>query len=156
MNSVSGTLRVPLGAGTPPASGYPVPVALNRRGVALIVVLAGLAVTMVMFLAATKLILVQRKTIELTARQIQASWLAESGVQRAAARLAADANYRGETWNVSAEELGGRSGGSVTIHVEQPPDQPGRRTVHIDADFPSDPQQRARVSREITIRIKPE
>jgi hypothetical protein len=128
---------------------------IPRTGVALIVVLAGLTVTMVMFLAATKLFLVQRKTIELTARQVQASWLAESGTQRAAARLAADANYRGETWNVSAEELGGRSGGVVTIHVEKSPDKADRRTVHIDADFPSDPQQRARVSREVSLRIKP-
>ena len=122
-----------------------------KQGAALIVVLAGLAVTMVMFLAAMKLILVQRKSIELTAWRIQANWLAESGIQRAAARLAADANYRGESWNVSAEELGGRDGGAVTIRVEPTPDKADRRTVRVDADYPSDPQQRARVTRDVTL-----
>jgi hypothetical protein len=108
-----------------------------------------------MFITTMKLFLVQQKTIELNARQIQAGWLAESGIQRAAARLAADANYRGETWNVSAEDLGGRDAGAVAIRVEQPPGKPDRRTVHVEADYPSDPQQRARVMRDATLQIKP-
>jgi Tfp pilus assembly protein PilX len=124
----------------------------RRRGVALIVVLAGMAVAAVMFLAATKLILVQRRTVELNSRQIQAGWLAESGVQRAAARLAADASYRGETWTISAEELDGRDDGAVTIRVEPVPGKPDRRAVHVQADYPSDAQQRVRETREATIR----
>jgi type II secretory pathway component PulK len=124
----------------------------SRRGAALVVVLVGLAVATVMFLAAMKQILVQKKTIALNSRQIQAGWLAESGAQRAAARLAADANYRGETWSISAEELEGRDGGTVTIRVAAAPGKPDRRAVHVEADYPSDPQERVRETRDIVLR----
>ncbi len=130
-------------------------VGCRRRGAAIVVVLAGLAAATVMFVAATKLMLVQQKTIELRSRQVQAGWLAESGVQRAAARLAADANYRGETWQISPADLNGRDGGTVAIRVTPLPDKPDRRAVHIDADYPADPQDRARETRDITIRTQP-
>ncbi len=118
-----------------------------RRGTALVVVLAGLAVATVMFVAAMKLIVVQHKTIELNSRQIQAGWLAESAVQRAAARLAADANYRGETWKISAADLEGRDDATVAIRVKLVPGKADRRAVRVQADYPSDPQQRARDAR---------
>jgi hypothetical protein len=122
------------------------------RGTALILVLVGLAVTTLIFMAAIKMILIQRKTIELNSRQIQARWLAESGVERAAARLAADAKYEGETWNISAQELGGRDGGKVNIKVEEVPDKPDHRKVHIEADYPTEPELRARETRDVTLR----
>jgi type II secretory pathway component PulK len=126
-----------------------------RKGTALILVLVGLGVTTLIFMAAMKMILVQRKSIELNSRQIQSRWLAESGIERAAARLAADAKYEGETWNVSAEDLGGRDGGKVTIKVEQVPGKPGRRTVHVEADYPPEPELRARETRDVTLRAGP-
>jgi type II secretory pathway component PulK len=118
----------------------------------MIVVLLAMAMATIIFLATLKMIAVQRKTIALGARQIQAGWLADSGVERAAARLAADANYRGETWNISPEDLDGRDGGTVAIRVEDIPGKPGRRAVHVEADFPPDPQQRAREVRDVIIR----
>ena len=124
----------------------------SRRGTALVVVLAGLAVTTIMFIAAMKLIVVQHKTIELNLRQIQASWLAESGVERAVARLAADAKYRGETWKVSAADLGGRDDGTVAIRAEPVAGKADRRTIRVQADYPADPMQRVRETREVTIR----
>jgi hypothetical protein len=124
-----------------------------RKGTALVVVLVGLAVTTLLFMAAMKMIAVQRKTIELGSRQIQAGWLADSGIQRAVARLADDKNYHGETWHISAKDLGGRDGGLVTIKVEQVPDKSDRRAVHVVADFPPEPEQRARETRDVTIKI---
>ncbi len=118
------------------------PFGAPRCGSALVVVLVGLAVTTLLFMAAMKMILVQRKTIELNARQIQAGWLADSGIERAIARLAADANYRGETWKVSAEDLGGRDGGIITIKAEQVPGKTDRRAVKVEADYPPEPEQR--------------
>jgi hypothetical protein len=104
------------------------------------------------------MILVQHKTIELNARQIQAGWLAESGVQRAEARLAADAHYRGETWKISAADFGNESAvddGLVTIRVEPVAGKPDRRAVHVEADFPFDPVQRARETRDTIIKAGP-
>ena len=40
----------------------------------------------------------QRVLIRSEERTLQAEWLAESGVERAVARLAGDTSYRGETW----------------------------------------------------------
>jgi type II secretory pathway component PulK len=124
-----------------------------RRGAAMVMILTALALATMIFLAAAKLTIVQRRTIELSARQVQAEWLAESGVQRAAARLAADPKYRGETWNIAAEEFGGRDGGMVTIRVEDVPGKSDRRTLHVEADYPPDPEQRARQTRDVLVKV---
>ena len=76
----------------------------RTRARRMVVVLVGLAVATMIFLSVLKLIAVQRQSVELQTRQIQAGWLAESAVQRACARLSAEANYRGETWNISAQD----------------------------------------------------
>lgn len=168
MNKVAGTFRVPSAIKSRPrASSQPVTpsggrhtarACYRRCGAALIVVLAGLSLAAVTFLAVTRMILIQHKTIELSARQIQAAWLAESGVQRAAARLAANATYRGETWKLSAADLGGGQrapvdDASVTIRVEPVPGKPDRRAVSVQADFPSDPVLRAREKRAVELRV---
>ena len=133
-------------AGWQPAPRY-------RRGAVLVVVLIGLAVTTTIFLSVLKLIAVERQAVELQTRQIQAGWLAESAVQRAAARLATAANYRGETWHISARELGGRDAATITIRVDDVPGKTDRRTVHVEADYPDDPSQRAREGRNVIVRI---
>ena len=119
-------------------------------------VLIGLAVATMIFLSVLKLIAVQRQSVELQTRQIQAGWLAESAVQRAAARLSAEANYRGETWNISAQDIGGRDGATIAIRVDDVPGKSDRRTVHVEADYPDDPYQRARQSREVIVSVKAE
>jgi hypothetical protein len=124
----------------------------RRPGTALVVVVAALSIMTLMFIAAAKMILVQQKSIELNSRQLQANWLATAGIQRAAARLADDAKYQGETWDIPAKDFGGRDGGTITIRVEQVPAKPDRRAVRIQADYPSDPQLRARVTRDVILR----
>ena len=128
----------------------------HGKGMALIVVLIGLAVATTIFLAVLKLIAVQRQTVELQTRQIQAGWLAESGVQRASARLSVEASYRGETWNIPAQDIGGRDGAAIVIRVDEIAGQPARRMVHVEADYPNDPYLRARQSREAIVIVKAE
>ena len=55
--------------------------------------------------------------------------------------MAADANYRGETWKISAADLEGRDDGTVAIRVKPVPGKADRRAVRVQADYPSDPQQ---------------
>jgi hypothetical protein len=88
-------------------------------------------------------------------RRLQAEWLAESALDRAAARLNDDANYAGETWTIPAERLGSRDGGSVRIVVDPVPDHPDRRVVRARADFPADGPRRVRHSRSLTITVRP-
>jgi type II secretory pathway component PulK len=120
----------------------------------LVVVLIGMAVAMAIFFSALKMIAVQRQSVELQTRQIQAGWLAESAVERACARLSAEANYRGETWNIPATDLGGRDGATVAIRVDDLADKPDRRTIRVEADYPTEPDQRTRQSREVTVPLK--
>ncbi len=77
--------------------------------------------------------------------------MAESALDRAAARLAADPGFRGETWNIPAERLGGRDAGVVRIEVLAVPDHADRRLVRARADYPTTGTRRARESREIAI-----
>jgi type II secretory pathway component PulK len=125
----------------------------RHRGIAMVVVLLGLVVTITIFLSVLKLIAVQRQSVELQTRQIQAAWLAESAVERAAARLTAEASYRGETWSIPAGEFGGRDGATVVIRVEDAISKSKQRTIHVDADYPEIADQRVRQSREVTVRI---
>jgi type II secretory pathway component PulK len=125
----------------------------RSRGAAVIVMLGGMAVATMIFLSVLKLLAVQRQSVELQTRQIQAGWLAESGVERACAQLSSQGSYRGETWILSAKELGGRDGATIVIRVDDVAGKPDRRAVHVEAAYPDDPQQRARQNREVIVPI---
>ena len=77
----------------------------RRRGAVLIVVLVCLAVAAAISVVVVRQIAMERHGVQMNQRGLQASWLAEAGVERAAARLAADPKYAGETWIISAKEL---------------------------------------------------
>jgi hypothetical protein len=87
----------------------------------------------------------QRALVRSEERRLQADWLADSGVERALARLSDDPGYRGETWALSAQELGGSDAGVVTITVDAP------RLVIVQADYPVDPTLRVRSRRQVTL-----
>jgi hypothetical protein len=87
-------------------------------------------------------------------RRLQAEWLAESGLSRAAARLAEGRDYPGETWEIPAEAIGGGEPAVVTIAVEIPAGQPDRRSVRVRADYPRG-DHRARVSKRVVIDLGP-
>jgi hypothetical protein len=86
----------------------------------------------------------------------QAQWLAEAALERAAARLKASPDYKGETWTIAAEELDGRHAGVVRIEVKPAGDDDAAapRKVRVEADFPDHPTHRARAGKEIEIRVE--
>ena len=116
----------------------------RRHGIVLLVILAGLAIAGVVIFSVLKSAAAQRELLQTQYRQAQAAWLADSALERAAARLAADPAYRGETWTVTAAELTGTAGGRVVIVVEPVAGEPARRRVRAAADYPDSPQFRAR------------
>jgi hypothetical protein len=95
-----------------------------------------------------------REAIRGEERRLQAEWLAESGLARASARLAEGRDYAGETWEIPAEAIGGPDPAVVTIAVETPDGQPGRRRVRVRADFPRG-DLRARVGKQVVIDLGP-
>ena len=126
-----------------------------RRGMLAIAVLVCLVVLMLIAGALLRVGLVHRDQVRAQERRLQAEWLAEAGLRRALARLDADADYTGETWNIDARALGAADAATVAIAIERPPRDPKARTIRVRADYPTDPNRRTRCSRQITISDTP-
>ena len=94
-----------------------------------------------------------RTQAKIEAAALQAEWLAESGLERAAAKLADDANYAGETWNVAAEDLDTRHAGQVEIQVA-PSQQSGQKSIQVTAQYPAGQTPSATRSKRIEVNIK--
>lgn len=125
----------------------------QRRGIALVLVLACLFVVALAGMALLRSAANQYRQLRLERQRLQAFWLAESGVLRAAARLNQPADYVGETWNVPADQLDGVSAGSVRIEIQDVPGQPKQRLVLVQAHFPDAADRGAVQRRKILITL---
>lgn len=122
----------------------------RRRAFVLLVALAALAVATVLFGIWLRASLAAARTQRQQEQRLQAEWLAQSALQRAAAQLRLDRTYQGETWQVSRTELAGVGAGRVTIAIE-PAAQPARRKINVRAQYPSDRPSSAAYSKSLTI-----
>lgn len=93
-------------------------IARQRRGIAVIIIIAVLAMTMAFAGVWARRIVMEQRAARRAEEQQQARWLAEAGVRRAAARLSADPAYAGETWLIDAAEIDRPSPAEVEIVVE--------------------------------------
>lgn len=89
----------------------------SRRGLALLAVLAALAIVMTVTGLWVRSVLDLRRRQRSVEERGQAVQLAESGLRRAAAQLARDRKYEGETWVAPADELGASYNAVVQIRV---------------------------------------
>ena len=122
----------------------------QSRGLTVVAVLVCLIIITIMAGALLRVGLAQRERANAQEHRLQAEWLAESGIQRAIARLAADPGYTGETWEVPARDLDSDDA-LVTITIEPARGVARGRAVRVQADYPRDPNRRARHSRVIDI-----
>jgi len=128
----------------------------GRRGAVIVPVLVCFILIMLISAALLQLVFTERGLDRREEWHIQAEWLAEAGLERAAARLSASRDYQGETWEVAANDLGGKDVGRVTIAVETPKDEQALRRVIVQADYPTVPERRARQRRSLVIDLGPE
>ena len=117
----------------------------------MVVVLVCLTVAGIMLVVVARQAGIARRTVDRSLRSAQAQWLTEAGVERAVARLAADPAYAGETWHVSAQELGGRDDAEVRIKIKKVAGRPGRLPVGVEADYPRDALLRCRRVKQIEV-----
>jgi hypothetical protein len=108
----------------------------GRRGVIMLMLLVVFGISLAMCGAWTRAILRNRQVQRLAEEQIQAAWLADAGVRRAAASLAVDAIYKGETWRVASSDLSRPGAATVVIRVEPVADAPGRSRITARASYP--------------------
>jgi len=110
-----------------------------------------LVVAMTLFGLWAKAAVREHRQLEYRALELQAIRLAEAGLGRGMARLAADPTYAGETWTISATELDRPQGAEVRIRVvpSESADRPAR--IEATADFPAGAVRRARHTKQIDI-----
>lgn len=121
----------------------------NRNGTALIIAMICLLLASVLTVSLVQVAVLQREQVQRDEWQLQAEWLAESAVDRAAARLRAASEYEGETWRPQFPEETDPLG-RIEISVERA-DEPGRVRVTAVADVPDDPHERARVRKSVIV-----
>jgi type II secretory pathway pseudopilin PulG len=121
-----------------------------RRGFVLIAILATFAIMAMLAGVWARAILQQSHQQRLDQERVQARWLAEAGVRRAAALLAANPAYAGDTWQVDALQLSRAEGAAVVITVE-PAAAAGQVRIVAQASYPRD---NARVRETKTVVFK--
>ncbi len=112
------------GAGRPSPSAVPQTKRSRRRdGIVLIAALMCLMVSSLAVASIFRIVRTQRRQTTQRAVELQASWLAEAGIQRAIAQLAVHPAYDGENWRIdvpfSRAVPGDRPASNTTGNVGQ-------------------------------------
>lgn len=128
----------------------------SRRGAFLVVALICLVLATSMVGVLLSLVRTHHRQVASQQAELQAEWLSESALARAAFRLRRDQTYSGETWTIDAAELGGQTSAEVVIEVQKLVNQPDARTVLVKAAYGSGPGQTVRRARESTVVISQE
>jgi Tfp pilus assembly protein PilX len=116
----------------------------RRRGAALVIAMIALLLVGVLAAELARSAVMQHEQVAREEWQIQAEWLAESGLDRAAVMLAADSEYRGEVW-LPASDGSETPVGRVLIEIEGSDEEV--LAIRVVADVPEATQRRVRVSR---------
>jgi hypothetical protein len=133
----------------------------SRRGSIFPIFLISLILVAATAAALVRTTLTQRSLVRTEELRLQADWLVHSASARAAAKLAGDATYSGETWSLSAEELGQKHGATVEIAVSTIDDNPTRRDlspqknrqVDITVNYPPEGNPRVRLTRQVFVQV---
>jgi hypothetical protein len=116
----------------------------------LIVALVCLLVVMALIGSLLQGTLRARRQLHAERDRRQAELLLQAGIDRAALRLAGEADYRGETWELPAESISGVAAGQVTIETSRAAnDSPWQ--IHAVAEYPAGSPRSVRRSRTILV-----
>jgi hypothetical protein len=123
------------------------------QGTVLVAALVALVIVMAMLGVMLQSSLRNRRQLHAERDRRQCELLLQAGVERAAYRLANDAEYQGETWRLAADEITNQGEGEVVITASPMSDEESWR-VHVVAEFPLGSERSIRRSR--TCQIIPE
>lgn len=135
-----------------------------RHGLTMIILIAFFAVSTTMLSVWLRSAVDHRRQMVRWHRRSQASWLADAGVRRAAARLLREGSeYQGEHWRIDSAELGGRFAAEVVIRIEFDDQideivaEPTKRLrIIATADYPADSELRARSTKSVAFQLPDE
>jgi type II secretory pathway pseudopilin PulG len=134
-----------------------------RRGLTAVAVLVCLVIVTMISGALLKIGVAHRDFVRGQERKLQAEWLAQSGIDRARARLAVQPDYTGETWKLAPRDLNlsepdsTSNGPAALVHIAvERPENSGNaqgRLIKVQADYPPDAPRRARHSTQILVEL---
>ena len=124
------------------------------RGVALIVVIVTISISLTLFGLWARNIVRDHRRVENHYFRAQAARLAEAGLKLAIARRAANPEFQEETWSIPAESLDGTHAATVQIRI-QPTDDAETLRYEATAQYPTGMERRAQISKRIETSISP-
>ena len=126
----------------------------RRKGAILAAALVTLLVVTLMAGAILRSYLHAHRQLRREQDQLQAEWLAESALARAAAQLRANPDYRGETWKMELTSATGEAAaGRVAVTIDSESDDSPSLRISVAAHFPEDDLKRALVERELIVPV---
>jgi type II secretory pathway component PulK len=128
----------------------------SRRGAFTVIVLVALLVVGMLVASLLRMALLQDRQLGYERLRLQASWLAESGLERAVSRSVADPGYAGETWRLEPGQLESSSAAAVVIRIEKEETNSRLRKIFVEAVYPEEGPHQARLTRETTVVISKE
>ena len=120
---------------------------------ALVFVLVCMTVVIISLLAMVQRVTMSHRMGLQRERQIQARWLVEAGLDRAAARLRTQSTYEGESWQPQVDGIGGRGPAKVDIVVEAT-EVTNQLRVHVTAFYPDQDGLRIRAEQVVYVHSK--
>lgn len=123
----------------------------ERRGLIAVIFLVVLLLVSLTMASLVRAMLTQRELVRSGSIRVQADWLAQSALNRAAARLKAEPAWSGETWNLTAEELRQTNAAAITIEVRKDESRSTRRQVRVTVVSPPEGPPRVRLQRTYAV-----
>jgi hypothetical protein len=121
----------------------------ERRGAVLIIALVCLVLIAAMGGTLVRWAAMEHKLLRAQESESQARWLAEAGIERAAAQLAANADYDGETWNIDAAQLPCGEAARVRLTITPIENRTQRSTIEVDVECGLEGSAPAKLHKEV-------
>jgi Tfp pilus assembly protein PilX len=110
----------------------------SREGVVIIIVVVSLITVSLISGTMIKQSMTTEKQSQRESNRVQATWLAESGIERGLYRLKTNKDYTGETWKISDKEAGMRDAGEVLISILDSQNPENGQQIKVTATYPAE------------------
>lgn len=123
---------------------------MGRRGAILVFAMIALLVVTMLGASLMRSAMMSLRQLQREQMNLQATWLADAGCQRALSRLRQDTKYDGEDWTIPADQL--KSGAArVRITITTDHESAGQRVVTAIAEYPQKNLQSVRISKRLVL-----
>ncbi|WP_417379983.1 hypothetical protein [Gimesia sp.] len=108
----------------------------TRQGAVLVIVMVCLLLISLVMASLLKSTMMQRRQMLKEQLQVQADWLVESALERAAQQRLTNPEYEGEVWQIDPEELGTRYAASAEIVLKPEGEADRRLSIQARVKYP--------------------